>query len=194
LNTAVVEDNAWGGAAPADDAWGAPAPAADDGWAAPAPAGDAAAEGEGRRGREREPEEPDNTLTLDQYFAQQKDKTLSAVPKLEARKVDSDGELWKDAIALQKRDEDEDAYFVGKQAKTAPKTRAPKAEKIFLEIDARFERPSRGGRGGRGGERGGDRGGDRGSRGARGSRGRGRANGPPTNLDVGDEKAFPSLA
>jgi hypothetical protein len=113
LNTAVVEDNTWGGTAPADDAWGAPAPAADDAWGAPAPAAEAPAEAEGRRGRDREPEEPDNTLTLDQYLAQQKDKTLAAVPKLEARKIESD-ELWKDAIALQKRDEDEDAYFVGK--------------------------------------------------------------------------------
>jgi len=201
LNTAVVEDNAWGGAAPvdnawgaaapADDAWGAPAPAADDAWGAPVPAADAPAAPEGRRGRDREPEEPDNTLTLDQYLAQQKDKTFTAVPKLEARKIESD-ELWKDAVALQRRDEDEDAYFVGKQTKSAPKARAPKPEKIFLEIDVRFERPNRGGRG-RGGERGGDRGGDRGGR-ARVPRGRARANGPPTNLDVGDEKAFPSLA
>jgi plasminogen activator inhibitor 1 RNA-binding protein len=125
---AVVEDNAWGASAPADDAWAAPA-ATDDAWAAPvsapaedswgAPAADSApADGdknEGRRGREREPEEPDNTLTLDQYLQQQKDKGFS-VPKLEARKANegADDALWKGAVEIQKKDEDETAYFVGK--------------------------------------------------------------------------------
>lgn len=51
-------------------------------------------------------------MTLDQYLAQQKDKELADVPKLETRKVDS-GEIWKDAIALQKNEE-EDTYFAGK--------------------------------------------------------------------------------
>ena len=75
---------------------------------------------------------------------------------------------------------------------SAPKAKAKKEEKVFIEIDARFERPSRGGRG-----RGGDRGGERGtrSRGRGGGRGRG-GNGPnaPATLNVDDEKAFPSLA
>lgn len=103
----TTEDNAWGGTAAADDAWGAPA-------STETPVADGApADGEGRRGREREPEEVDNTLTLDQYLAQQKDKELDVVPKLETRKVNHDGELWKDAIALQKT-EDEDTYFAGK--------------------------------------------------------------------------------
>ena len=75
------------------------------------------------------------------------------------------------------------------QARPTPKNRTKKEEKQVIEIDARFERPSRGGRGGRGGERG---------RGGRG-RGRGRAddgaNGSRTaNLDVDDQTAFPSLA
>lgn len=90
------------------------------------------------------------------------------------------------------------------QTKNAPKTRAKKEEKVFLEIDARFERPQRGGRGGRGGGDGGrgggdgGRGGDRGDRPrggrGRGSRGRGfNATGGPA-LDVADQTAFPSLA
>lgn len=61
-----------------------------------------------------------------------------------------------------------------------------------MEIDARFERPSRG-RGARGS--------DRGDRPARGGRGRGAARGRGANghsgttaLDVDDQKAFPSLA
>jgi len=180
------------------DAWGAPDAANADAWAAPA--GDAAApaqegdKAEGRPRREREVEEEDNTLTLEQYLTQQKEKE-SAIPKLEGtRKANegADANIWKDVVPLQK--EEEDAYFVGK-AKSAPKARAKKEEKVFLEIDARFDRPDRG-RGGRG--RGGDRGGDRGDRG-RGSRGRGRGaarggrqTAPPVNVD--DQTAFPSLA
>ena len=76
------------------------------------------------------------------------------------------------------------------QTKGTPKARAKKEEKVFLEIDARFERPSntRGrGRGERGGV-------ERGSR--TNYRGRGqRTNGnTPRALDVGDETAFPSLS
>ncbi|KAK1236191.1 hypothetical protein PQX77_000567 [Marasmius sp. AFHP31] len=165
------------------DAWGATADAAAEG-AADAATGDKA---EGRP--RREPEEEDNTLTLDQYLAQQKDKD-TIVPKLEPRKIEGDG-TWKDAVPLQKGAE-EDAYFVGK-TKAAPKAKAKKEEKIYLEIDGRFERPSRGGRG-RGGDRGGDRGGR--GRGGRGGRG-GRSNGPnaaPAAVNVDDEAAFPSLS
>lgn len=87
------------------------------------------------------------------------------------------------------------------KGKSAPKARAKKEEKVYLEIDARFERPARGGeRGGRGGgrgDRGGDRGGDR-----RGGGGRGRgAPRPPRGgnnnsaaVNVNDESAFPSLS
>lgn len=99
---------------------------------------------------------------------------------------------------------EEDAYFVGKvcitypqrlyilttiQGKAAPKTRAKKEEKVYLEIDARFERPSRGGRG-----RGDRSGGERGGRGTRGQ-GRGsRPNGEDSSVNVDDEVAFPSLS
>ncbi len=65
--------------------------------------------------------------------------------------------------------------------------RAEKKEKVYLEIDAHFDRPSRGGRGR--GDRG--RGRDRGTRGRRGS------NGTPStavNVNVDDETAFPSLS
>ena len=80
------------------------------------------------------------------------------------------------------------------QSKSAPKARAKKEEKVYLEIDARFERPDRGG--GRGRGRGDARGGDR----ARGTRGRGaprggrqNGNGAPT-VNVDDQTAFPSLS
>ncbi|KAF7320281.1 HABP4-PAI-RBP1 domain-containing protein [Mycena kentingensis (nom. inval.)] len=179
-------------AAPSGGDWGAPAGGDAGDWATPAAEGTPAAdadkpEREGRPRREREPEEEDNTLTLDQYRAQ--DKTSDAVPKLEGLRKANDGtDTWKDVVALEKSDDGE-SYFVGK-AKAAPKARAKKEEKVFLEIDARFERPSRGGpRGGRGEGRGG-RGGGRG-------RGAPRGGGRPVaaaNVDVDDEKAFPSLA
>ncbi|KAI0335316.1 hypothetical protein GY45DRAFT_1317252 [Cubamyces sp. BRFM 1775] len=161
-----------------------------DAWAASAetPAEGAAASAEKAEGRKpREPEEEDNTLTLDEYL--KKKQALDIVPKLEARKVD-DADL-KNAVIITKKDEDEDAYFVGKTKSSAPKPKAKKEEKIYIEIDARFERPSRGGRG-----RGGDRGGERGTRG-RGRGGRGRAangNNSTPALNVADETAFPSLA
>jgi len=184
---AVVEgNNEWAAeSAPTTD-WGTPAAAIDTPTAATAE-GD---KPEGRPRREREPEEEDNTLTLDQYLAQQKDKE-SIIPKLEGTRQANEGadaSIWKDAVPLQK--EEEDAYFVGK-GKTAPKARTKKDEKVFIEIEARFDRPDRGrGRGGRGGDRGGDRarGGNRGRGGARG----GRQPTGPVNVD--DQTAFPSLS
>jgi len=157
-----------------------------------------AADGEKNEGRRaRDQEEEDNTLTLDQYLAQKAEKEASLLPKLETRKANegADDSLWKDAIQVQKGSED-DSYFAAKP-KSTPKVRAEKKEKVYLEIDARFERPDRGGRGGRG--RGGDKG-DRGSRGGRGRgdgggrRGGGRVNGGTTVVNVDDEKAFPSLS
>ncbi|TFK41115.1 hypothetical protein BDQ12DRAFT_720825 [Crucibulum laeve] len=190
-----------GDAAPAANEWATGEATSADAWAAPA--GEAATapdadktEREGRPRREREPEEEDNTLTLEQYLAQQKDKE-SVVPKLETRKANegADANIWKDVVPLSKNEE-EDAYFVGK-TKNAPKARAKKEEKVFLEIDARFERPDRGG--GRGRGRGGDRGGDRGDRGRGGRGGRGgarggRQNGPTPAVNVDDQTAFPSLS
>lgn len=66
--------------------------------------------------------------------------------------------------------------------------RAEKKEKVYLEIDAHFDRPSRGGRGR--GERG--RGRDRGDRGARGRRSTNGTQQPSVNVE--DETAFPSLS
>ncbi|KAG1757521.1 hypothetical protein EDB19DRAFT_1924371 [Suillus lakei] len=134
--------------------------------------------GERRERRGDREEEEDNTLTFDQYLAQKRE--LDIVPKLDG------------AAPLQKKAEDLE-YFAAK-TKSAPKTRTKKDEKVFIEIEARFERPSRGGRGGRGGDRGGERG--RGERGrGRGGRGRGGANGyAATPVNVDDESAFPSLS
>ncbi|KJA29197.1 hypothetical protein HYPSUDRAFT_61230 [Hypholoma sublateritium FD-334 SS-4] len=182
----------WGGETPAAD-WGG-AETTVDAWTAAATTetADAEAKPERRPRRDAEPEEEDNTLTLDQYLAQQKDKD-TIVPKLETRKAnDGADDIFKDAVALTKNEEEE-TYFVGK-SKSAPKARAKKEEKVYLEIDARFERPDRGG--GRGRGRGEARGGDR----ARGTRGRGAPRGGRQNgnsaptVNVDDQTAFPSLS
>ena len=149
-------------------------------------------------------------MTLSQYLAQKKEKE-SAIPKLENTRKANEGasdDLWKDAVPLSKNEE-EDAYFVGKvchfpfflpspstdlvpKSKSAPKARPKKEDKVYLEIEARFERPERRGRGR------GDRGGDRGDRG-RGYRGNrvapksgSRQNGA-ASINVDDHAAFPSL-
>jgi len=187
----TTSNNDWAGGDNSADAWNAPA---DSGDAAPTATEEKTGDRPARREREpREPEEEDNTLTYDQYLAKKKEEAAELVPKLETRKAnEGDDSIWKDAVPL-KKDEGAESYFAGKTKTSAPKTKAKKDEKVYLEIDARFERPSRGGRGGRGGDRGdrGDRG--RGGRG-RGS-GRGRANGPSTPVvNVDDETAFPALA
>ena len=112
----------WAGTGTTDasaDPWGATATTAADDWGTssdPAPAAAAdSGKPEGRPRRDREPEEEDNTLTLSQYLAQQKEKE-SAIPKLENTRKANEGasdDLWKDAVPLSKNEE-EDAYFVGK--------------------------------------------------------------------------------
>ncbi|TFK30482.1 hypothetical protein FA15DRAFT_662440 [Coprinopsis marcescibilis] len=144
-----------------------------------------------RKEREEREEEEDNTLTLDQYLAQQKDKD-TVIPKLDGVRQANEGageEIWKGVVPLAKNEEEE-AYFVGK-AKSAPKLKSKKEDKVYLDFEGRFERPDRGGRG-RG--RGGDRGERRGARGAgRGGRGQ-RQGGNAQTPNVDDQNAFPSLA
>ncbi|KAF8640749.1 hypothetical protein AX17_000400 [Amanita inopinata Kibby_2008] len=140
------------------------------------------------RPRKEKEEEEDNTLTLEQYLAKQREKEV-VVPKLEnTRKANegADDDIWKGVVPLSKN-EDEGTYFIGK-TKSVPKARTKKEEKVYIEIDARFERPDRGGRGRGRGERG------RGGRGRGSGRG-GRQNGPPAPaVSMDDEVAFPSLS
>jgi plasminogen activator inhibitor 1 RNA-binding protein len=114
---AAVETTDTGGlndwAAPAaeasGDAWDA-APAADD-----TPAADGAEKPQsGDRRERRGEEEEDNTLTLDQYLAQQREKDNAFVPKLEVRKPNEgvEDDLFKGAAPLKKGEEAE--YFSGK--------------------------------------------------------------------------------
>jgi plasminogen activator inhibitor 1 RNA-binding protein len=77
------------------------------------------------------------------------------------------------------------------QTKSAPKARPKKEEKVHIEIDVHFERPSRGGRGR------GDRGGERSrvpfGRTRGGARG-GARDDAQVDVNVADQSAFPSLA
>jgi len=170
------------------DPWSAPPPT--DPWGIPPPEADTAPIAEDEKGdddrkpRERDPEEEDNTISYDQYLAQLKETTTTVVPKLEGVREANEGadDVWGGAVE-HKKNEDDQAYYVGK-TKTTGKARTEKKEKVYIEIDAHFERPSRGGRG---------RGGDRGRGRGRGTRGP-RSNGAPTNINVDDETAFPTLS
>ncbi|KLO20297.1 hypothetical protein SCHPADRAFT_934888 [Schizopora paradoxa] len=193
--TPVAASGDWAEGAGGDDAWGTPAPASGD---APAQEG-AATPGE----RRRQEEEEDNTLTLEEYLKQQKEKLSTVVPKLgedNVRKANEGEDVFEGAV-LHAKDE-EDAYFAGK-TRNAPKQRS-KAEKAkeTIAYEGHFADASRGFRGrGRGGDRNGEsreyRGRGRGGRGGRGApreggRGRAEANGNG-NVDVADESAFPVL-
>ena len=133
--------------------------------------------------------------------------TLQARKPNEGSKVDK---KWANAKALNKEEQEEEAYFSGKGGK-APRQRERK-EKQTIEIAHRFQESTRGERGGgrgRGGRGGGEfRGGERGGRGGRGrgdgsyrgeSRGgeyrggRGGGRGRGDNVNISDETAFPSL-
>lgn len=98
-----------GEAAATDDAWGAP-PVADDA----TPADSAEKLGDKRERRGDKEEEEDNTLTLDQYLAQQREKENALVPKLEVRKPNEgvEDDLFNGAAPLKKGEEAE--YFTGK--------------------------------------------------------------------------------
>jgi plasminogen activator inhibitor 1 RNA-binding protein len=188
------------------DPWSAPPPA--DSWGAPPAEGDAAPVAEDEKGdddrkfRDRDQEEEDNTISYEQYLAQMKDNTTTSVPKLEGVREANEGanDAWGDVVE-HKKNEDDQAYYVGKvcwvrdkqsptntqylQTKATGKVRAEKKEKVYIEIDTHFERPSRGGRRG-----GGDRGRGRGGRGTRGPR----SNGAQRDVNVDDETVFPSLS
>jgi len=177
---AVAIDDPWS-APPSADPWGAPP----EGDGTPAPAAEDEKAENDRKPGERELEDEESTISYDQYLAQLKETTTSSVPKLEDIREANEGidGSWGDVVE-HKKNEDEQAYFVGK-TKATNKVRAEKKEKVYLEIDAHFERPSRGGRGR--GERG--RGRDRGGRGRRGANGT-----QPAIVNVEDETAFPSLS
>ncbi|KAI9453998.1 hypothetical protein F5148DRAFT_448713 [Russula earlei] len=175
-----------------NDPWSAPPAPPADSWGVPSaevdgtPAADGEKGDDDRKPKDREPEEEDNTISYEQYLAQR--IAASSIPKLEGVREANEGaeDAWGDVVE-HKKNEDEQAYYVGK-TKSTTKARTEKKEKVYIEIDAHFERPSRGR--GRGGDR--DRGRGRGRGVARGTR----PNGAPqsVNVNVDDENAFPSLS
>lgn len=130
-------------------------------------------------------------MTLEEYRA--KHAPSESIPKLEPRTAaEGSNEYFKDAKQITKSEDN--AYFVGKQAKTTSAPRARKEAKQYIEIDAHFDPPSRGGRGGRGYD---SSRGDRPERGSRGGGYRGGGGGGRQQqqraVDVEDTNAFPSL-
>ena len=67
--------------------------------------------GEGVNRRPPREEQDDNTLTLEQYLAQQKEKQ-SELPRLEDIRLADDSSEWKDVVPLNKVEGD--SYFVGR--------------------------------------------------------------------------------
>ncbi|KAI8576768.1 hypothetical protein K450DRAFT_255527 [Umbelopsis ramanniana AG] len=137
---------------------------------------------------EEEPEE--QTKTLEEYLASKK-AAAAALPEARKPNEGADDSKWKDAVALEKPEEED--FFGGKGLSLKQKNKTKK-EKVHVEIEQRFveENSKRGGfrgeRGGRGASRGGQRGGQQ--RGGRGGR-RGGRQSASVNLD--DATAFPTL-
>ncbi|BEJ04091.1 hypothetical protein CcaverHIS641_0112660 [Cutaneotrichosporon cavernicola] len=134
-----------------------------------------------------EAEAEDNSKTLDQYLAERATAALGGqLAKKETRQVADDVE------GKQFEREEMENFFVGGKGPKEKKERAPKKEKIRIEVDGQFAQPARAPRGDRP-ERGAPRGGRGGNRGRGAPRG-GAARAPrqaPAN--VADESAFPAL-
>ncbi|KAI8976271.1 hypothetical protein BDB01DRAFT_879387 [Pilobolus umbonatus] len=78
-----------------------------------------------------------NVKTLDEYLAEKANKALK-VSRPEARKAnDDDSSAFKGAVALEK--ESHEDYFVSKTVKSTKKTEKTRKEKVFVEIEQRFE-------------------------------------------------------
>ncbi|KAF8470573.1 hypothetical protein BDZ91DRAFT_761012 [Kalaharituber pfeilii] len=136
------------------------------------------------------PEEPEEKVkTYDDYLAERaaKQATLGSLPQARPPNDGREDAKWKNATVLKKDEEEEQAYFAGKEAKA--RKEKERKQKQLLEIDQRFQDSYKGGRGDRGGRGRGDRRGGRGGTG--GHRGGRNYNGP--GVDTGDTNAFPPL-
>lgn len=109
----------WDAVPIADDPWGAPPPSADPWGAPPGTDGTPAVEDmkaeNDRKPGERELEDEESTISYDQYLAQLKETTTSTIPKLEGIREANEGADgdWDDVVK-HKKNEDDQAYFVGK--------------------------------------------------------------------------------
>ncbi|CAG8435928.1 13411_t:CDS:2 [Rhizophagus irregularis] len=114
--------------------------------------GDEAAKNEDTAANESTPapEPEENQKTLDEYRAEKAQKLLD-ITLPEARKPNEgvDDSQWKDAVPLEK-DEEDDFLFTGKEQSYRLKNKKNKS-KNFVEITQTFERHGGGGGGGRSG-------------------------------------------
>ncbi|KAJ3114310.1 hypothetical protein HDU96_002275 [Phlyctochytrium bullatum] len=143
------------------------------------------------KAEEQTPPEPEEKLkTLEEYLAERAAAKPAAAEPTRRPNEGSDETQWKDAVVLQ-REEDEEYYSSNKGSKSK-KSKETKA-KVALDIEQKFadeysgrEGGFRGGRGGRGGPRGG-------YNSSRPNTGRGRGRGGASYVNVDDINAFPSL-
>ncbi|KAI8391385.1 uncharacterized protein BYT42DRAFT_542943 [Radiomyces spectabilis] len=126
--------------------------------------------------------EEENVKTLDEYKQSLQSAGKPRLPEARAPNEGSDDSKWKDAVPLE-RNEDDSVFFAGK-AQSGKARNKNKKEKVYLDIEQPPHRSqdNRGGRGrGRGGR--GRGGGMRGGRGGRGQR----------DVNLSDAHAFPTL-
>ncbi|WVW82535.1 hypothetical protein I302_104546 [Kwoniella bestiolae CBS 10118] len=144
-----------------------------------------------------EPEEPEEvTKSYDDFLAERAQQALSipGLEKKEARTVSS--ELEGTAFVREGVEE----FFSGKSKSAEAKSKAPKKEKVYIEVDGQFAQPNRPPRrdNDNAPRRGGNRGGPRGGAGQRGGRGQGPRGGArggraPAGINANDTNAFPAL-
>ncbi|KAI8874912.1 hypothetical protein K501DRAFT_264490 [Backusella circina FSU 941] len=126
------------------------------------------------------PAEPEEVVkTLDEYLAEKANKSLK-VSLPEARKAnDSDEAAFKGTVAFAKEEFQE--FYVAKETKSSKKTEKVRKEKVFVEIEQRFQEKARPE----------FRKNDR--RGGRGNGRRTQKNSASPAVNLEDSSAFPSL-
>lgn len=131
-------------------------------------------------------EEEEQVKTLEEYLAEKANKSLK-VSLPEARKAnDADEAAFKGTVAFAKEDFEE--FYVSKETKNAKKpTEKARKEKVFVEIEQRFQEKARP-EFRKTNDRRGGRGGNNKSQGRRAPKAN---NGPAVNLQ--DASAFPTL-
>lgn len=152
-----------------------------------------------------EEEEEDNTQTYEEYLAEQAAKKVQRdLPAARTANEGADDSQWKDAVALARKGEASQEWFLGTQKTETAKVKKVKDTKTYIEITANFKPPrrdgpareggdrGRGGRGGRG--RGEGRGGRGGARGESAPRGAAPRAPRAAAVNVNDAAAFPTLA
>lgn len=86
-------------------------------------------------------EEEEQVKTLEEYLAEKANKSLK-VSLPEARKAnDADESAFKGTVAFAKQEFEE--FYISKETKTTKKTEKVRKEKVFVEIEQRFQEKAR---------------------------------------------------